>query len=220
MSLCPVVPESQTALGVTGYPIVGYGIAIGLEVEAHTVCRCHVVSLLWLFRFAWVTPPQEAKNGRLRKDYDNPGWESDKLYETSIDGHEQTKQREERGSDEDKPVVHYGLITCANQLMKNMKARDALIAKHDVLCFEMEAAALMNNFPCLVIRGICDYSDMHKNDDWQGYAAATAAAYARELLEIIPGKDIVSMQTVDEATKQCQYILRRELHVLTSRRSC
>jgi hypothetical protein len=28
-----------------------------------------------------------------------------------------------------------------------------------VLCFEMEAAGLMNSFPCLVIRGICDYAD-------------------------------------------------------------
>ena len=51
-----------------------------------------------------------------------------------------------------------------------------------VLCFEMEAAGLMNTFPCLVIRGICDYSDSHKNKDWQAYAAATAAAYAKELL--------------------------------------
>lgn len=46
----------------------------------------------------------------------------------------------------------------------------------------MGAAGLMNSFPCLVIRGICNYSDSHKNDDWQDYAAATAAAYAKELL--------------------------------------
>ncbi|CAN9403213.1 unnamed protein product [Alternaria alternata] len=45
-----------------------------------------------------------------------------------------------------------------------------------VLCFEMEAAGLMNSFPCLVIRGICDYADSHKNKRWQPYAAATAAA--------------------------------------------
>ena len=31
------------------------------------------------------------------------------------------------------------------------------------LCFEMEAAGLMNNFPCLTIREICDYADSHKN---------------------------------------------------------
>ncbi len=44
--------------------------------------------------------------------------------------------------------------------------------------FEMEAAGLMNEFPCLVIRGICDYADSHKNDDWQEYASTVAAAYA------------------------------------------
>lgn len=47
---------------------------------------------------------------------------------------------------------------------------------------DMKAAGLMNNYPCLVIRGICDYADSHKNKDWQGYAAAVAAAYAKELL--------------------------------------
>ena len=35
----------------------------------------------------------------------------------------------------------------------------------------------------LVIRGICDYCDTHKNDDWQHYAALVAAAYARALIE-------------------------------------
>jgi nucleoside phosphorylase len=63
------------------------------------------------------------------------------------------------------------------------------VAKKDVLCFEMEAAGLMSHFPCLVIRGICDYSDSHKNKKWQGYAAMAAAAYARDvLLQIAPNK--------------------------------
>jgi hypothetical protein len=54
----------------------------------------------------------------------------------------------------------------------------------------MEAAGLMNDFPCLVIRGICDYSDTHKHKLWQRYAAATAAAYAKELLEVIPEEEV------------------------------
>jgi hypothetical protein len=49
----------------------------------------------------------------------------------------------------------------------------------------MEAAGLMNDFPCLAIRGICDYADSHKNKEWQGYAAAVAAAYAKELLLVV-----------------------------------
>jgi nucleoside phosphorylase len=66
--------------------------------------------------------------------------------------------------------------------MKDALVRDMLRAEKDVLCFEMEAAGLMNHFPCLVIRGICDYSDSHKNKAWQGYAAMAAAAYTKDLL--------------------------------------
>ena len=68
------------------------------------------------------------------------------------------------------------------------------------MCFEMEAAGLMNTFPCLVIRGICDYADSHKNKRWQGYAAATAAAYAKELLSIIPRTQVVGTHTMREVT--------------------
>ncbi|KAF4631103.1 hypothetical protein G7Y89_g7028 [Cudoniella acicularis] len=83
------------------------------------------------------------------------------------------------------PVVHYGTIASGNQVMKDAKKRDEVAKDFDVLCFEMEAAGLMNidTFPCLVIRGICDYADTHKNKDWQGYAASTAAAYTKELLK-------------------------------------
>ena len=90
---------------------------------------------------------------------------------------------------DDNPAIHYGLIASANQLMKDAFIRDRLAAEKDVLCFEMEAAGLMNHFPCLVIRGICDYSDSHKNKEWQGYAAIAAAAYAKDLLDrIAPNK--------------------------------
>ncbi|KAL3446032.1 hypothetical protein BJX65DRAFT_309273 [Aspergillus insuetus] len=51
----------------------------------------------------------------------------------------------------------------------------------------MEAAGLMREFPSLVIRGICEYADSHKNKAWQAYAAVTAAAYAKEILSILPG---------------------------------
>ena len=140
------------------------------------------------------------KNENLRVRYSPPSAESDRLYESSWLGQDREIIRPERELGKS-PVIHYGLIASANWVMKDRKARNALMTKHDVLCFEMEAAGLMN-FPCLVIRGICDYSDARKNDDWQGYAAATAAAYARELLEIIPGKEIESMQTIEEASKQ------------------
>jgi nucleoside phosphorylase len=61
-----------------------------------------------------------------------------------------------------------------------------LAQQHDVHCFETEAAGAMNDFPCLVIRGVSDYCDAHKNNIWHGYAAAVAAAYARELFFHMP----------------------------------
>jgi nucleoside phosphorylase len=73
--------------------------------------------------------------------------------------------------------------------MKDAMIRDTLAKEKGVMCFEMEAAGLMNHFPCLVVRGICDYSDSHKNKQWQGYAAMTAAAYAKDLLtRMVPSR--------------------------------
>ncbi|KAJ6014042.1 hypothetical protein N7540_008633 [Penicillium herquei] len=84
------------------------------------------------------------------------------------------------------PMIHYGLIASANQVMKDGQLRDQMAKELRVCCVEMEAAGLMNEFPCIVIRGICDYADSHKNKEWQGYAAAVAAAYAKELLLVVP----------------------------------
>ena len=74
--------------------------------------------------------------------------------------------RPECTTDDDNPAIHYSLIASANQLMKDAIIRDKLIAEKDVLCFEMEVVGLMNYFLCLVIRGICDYSDLYKNKEW------------------------------------------------------
>ena len=88
--------------------------------------------------------------------------------------------------------VHYGLIASGNQVIKDAKFRDSLNESlgGNVLCVEMEAAGLMNDFPCIVIRGICDYADSQKNKDWQEHAAAIAAACAKELLEYVQPSDI------------------------------
>ncbi|RAL10597.1 purine and uridine phosphorylase [Aspergillus homomorphus CBS 101889] len=137
------------------------------------------------------------RHPRLRNKYMRPPPDSDRLYHSCHvhpsnndsdcavvcgDGPSHMVARPPRLEHEDNPVVHYGLIASANQLMKDAWMRDRLAVEKDVLCFEMEAAGLVNHFPCLVIRGICDYSDSHKNKKWQGYAAMTAAAYAKDLL--------------------------------------
>lgn len=83
------------------------------------------------------------------------------------------------------PKVHHGAIASGDQVVKDAVFAEKMRAKHNIICFEMEAAGL-DVFPCLVIRGISDYADTHKNDDWHAYAAATAAAYAKELLAVVP----------------------------------
>ncbi|KAJ6007880.1 hypothetical protein N7540_011856 [Penicillium herquei] len=67
--------------------------------------------------------------------------------------------------------------------MKYASTRDQVAQELDVICFEMEAAGLMQYLPCLPIRGICDYLDSHKTKEWQRYDALNAAVYAREFIE-------------------------------------
>ncbi|KAL7912200.1 hypothetical protein GGI35DRAFT_492155 [Trichoderma velutinum] len=88
--------------------------------------------------------------------------------------------------------IHYGLIASGNQVIKSAIHRDQLNKDlgGNLLCVEMEAAGLMNSFPCIIIRGICDYADSHKSKDWQDYAAAVAAAFAKELLYYVWTSDV------------------------------
>ncbi|KAL5357315.1 purine and uridine phosphorylase [Aspergillus floccosus] len=92
--------------------------------------------------------------------------------------------------DNEGPVVHYGLIVSTNQVLKDSKTRDRLAHDLGAYCIKLEAAEPMDGAPCLVIRGISDYADSHKNKAWQKYAAAVAAAYAKELLLVIPTRQI------------------------------
>ena len=100
-----------------------------------------------------------------------------------------SKSRQDRGRkayrEKDTPLIHYGTIGSGNLLVVGSKERTYLYEELGTVCFEMEAAALMD-YRCLVIRGISDYSDSHKNKAWQPYAAATAAAYAQELIMQLP----------------------------------
>ena len=148
---------------------------------------------------------------RLQKKYRRPGQATDRLYQRDVvhasgpegscdimcgSGPSSLVFRKQRTEDYDGPTIHYGLIASANNLMKNALLRDALAEEKDVLCFEMEAAGLMNHFPCLVICGICDYADSHKNKEWQGYAAMAATAYTKELLEHISPSRVEAEKTI------------------------
>ncbi|KAK2599185.1 hypothetical protein QQS21_005376 [Conoideocrella luteorostrata] len=142
----------------------------------------------------------------LQRSYSLPDRSSDRLYQSGFvhpnndsgcaaacgDDHTKLIRRSARA--QKGLLVHYGLIASANQVMKDAVVRDKLASEKEVLCFEMEAAGVMNCLPCLVVRGICDYSDSHKNKEWQGYAAMAAAAYAKDLLPQIAPQTVRQRQ--------------------------
>ncbi|KAL2859131.1 violaceus kinesin [Aspergillus lucknowensis] len=124
--------------------------------------------------------PRPSKDQLFRPTYDH---EHDRPDCATCDS-SQLVDRPERTAEE--PYIHYGLIASGNQVMKDARARDLIAQELDILCFEMEAAGLMDEIPSLVIRGICDYCDSHKHKEWQPYAAFVAAAYAKALLMQVP----------------------------------
>ena len=84
------------------------------------------------------------------------------------------------------PKLHFGCYGSANTVLKSGTDRDKLIeqhAQHNLIAFEMEGAGFWENFPTLIVKSACDYADSHKNKRWQIYAAATAAASFKAILD-------------------------------------
>lgn len=161
---------------------------------------------------------ERPENDHLRLEYGRPEGDSDRLYEPTIaspmaaDQHlgQEESILAERDPRElgDEVHIHYGRIACGNTVVKDSEIRDRLSKEHNILCFEMESAGLMNHFPCLVIRGICDYSDRHKSKEWQPFASMTAAAYAWRLL------DSIAPRTITAAKPMAAYLEERDQKIL------
>ncbi|KAI0206014.1 hypothetical protein F4808DRAFT_455506 [Astrocystis sublimbata] len=168
---------------------------------------------------------------RLRDEYQRPAAVTDRLYRSDVihrvendedcatscgDGESKLIVRSTRSVNHDDPAIHYGLIASSNRLMKDASIRDKLSIEKDVLCFEMEAAGLMNQFPFLIVRGICDYSDTHKNSLWQGYAAITAAAYTRDLLYKIAPNQVKAERRLGEVLQEVRKDVKQVKHGVES----
>ncbi|KAL2825852.1 hypothetical protein BJY01DRAFT_256170 [Aspergillus pseudoustus] len=149
------------------------------------------------------------RNPSMKQRFSRPSHDTDLLFHSSychtdieadckVCDKEQLVRRSSRSART--PYIHYGLVASGDQVLMDAKKRDSLARQHGILCFEMEAAGIMDELPTLVIRGICDYCDSHKQKQWQGYAALTAAAYAKLLLSIVPvyptGVDLTETTTV------------------------
>ncbi|KAF2198209.1 pfs domain-containing protein [Delitschia confertaspora ATCC 74209] len=126
----------------------------------------------------------------------HPGLESDKLFEAEYhhigeygsncakcDENKLVQRPSRTEEDKSKLVFHQGRIATGNSVIQDGQLRDQISERcGEALCIEMEAAGVDVNRQCLVIRGISDYADTHKNDTWRPYAAGKAAAFTRELL--------------------------------------
>jgi nucleoside phosphorylase len=160
--------------------------------------------------------PRMAKRTREDPGYTHPGADSDRLFTTTcqhVSGGDcsacpetDVVPRDQRESND--PQIHYGIIASGNTLVKTARVREEILQRlpenirSKCLCIDMEAAGLMDTFPCIVIRGICDYADSHKNKKWQKYAAATAAAFAKEFLSFVDAQEVRRVPELREAFGQ------------------
>ncbi|KAM0285803.1 hypothetical protein ACHAQH_001265 [Verticillium albo-atrum] len=119
------------------------------------------------------------ENPRLYRKYKYPGIDRDPMSKHGSD-----KSRHVGPGTE--IVVHRGTIATGELLLRHAPLGDELAKEYSVLCFEMEAAGALTGLPCLVVRGVSDYCDSLKNDEWHGFASAAAASYARELFFHLP----------------------------------
>ncbi|KAL4804178.1 purine and uridine phosphorylase [Aspergillus unguis] len=158
------------------------------------------------------------ENPNMKQGFAPPEERTDYLFESSY--HHAEKDSDCDKCDKNKlttreprtmetPYIHYGLIASGDKVMKDSETRDRLAKQHGILCFEMEAAGLINELPTLVIRGICDYCDSHKQKQWQGFAALTAAGYARLLLLAMPFYQTHSSSRTSKSTRHWMASLAR-----------
>ncbi|KAL4976917.1 hypothetical protein BDW66DRAFT_159351 [Aspergillus desertorum] len=73
-----------------------------------------------------------------------------------------------------RPVVHSGTIAAADKSVTDVFVRGRW--REDLG---------IKGIPVLVVCGVGDYAGSHGDGGWRGYAAATAAAYAKELLRTL-----------------------------------
>lgn len=141
----------------------------------------------------------------LQPDYAYPGAELDRLFEAEYPHDIKNKtcdscdvSRLVKRSDRHSPfpTVYYGTIATGSQVVSDISIRERLKDELNILCVETEAAGLMNDFPCIVIRGVSDYCDSHKNKIWYPYAALAAAAYTKEFLNTVPIVDVLYLSPV------------------------
>ena len=141
------------------------------------------------------------------KGFGYPGAVEDRLYRSdyghagsdTCDDCDNTRvvKRETR----EHPMFHQGTIASGDTVVKDSQLREEIRQQcYGAKCVEIGAAGVVDQTHCLVIRGIADYADSHKNQKWHPYAAGTAAAFAREFLLTIQPSAIAKMKLVQSTS--------------------
>ena len=168
--------------------------------------------------------PEHLKRLEKLASFSHPGLEHDKLFNSTYHhgrrpdcsscDHAQLVERPPRANQD--LIFHQGTIVSGDAVMKDPQRRDDISQiYHSAICFETEAAGVMDDKRCLIIRGIANYADSHKDDSWQNYAAGTAAAFAREFLFTIQPQDISETMT-QRKTQEQQGLIFQVLHCRSS----
>ncbi|KAL7959140.1 nucleoside phosphorylase domain-containing protein [Trichoderma compactum] len=97
--------------------------------------------------------------------------------------HKLQLEQQGRSKEAQAPAIFLGSIGSGDTVMRSSEDRDRIAEEYDLVAFEMEGAGAWDELPCIVVKGICDYADSHKNKTWQHFAAATAASVMKALLE-------------------------------------
>ncbi|KID65988.1 NACHT and Ankyrin domain protein, partial [Metarhizium hybridum] len=150
--------------------------------------------------------------------YQYPGIEQDKLFEPTHLHKHQSDCEDCNNPDKFCDKAHHqtcdelecGRHGSGDRVIKSGQLRDIIAKKHNLVAFEMEGAGVWDEIPCIIVKSVCDYADSHKNEEWQNYAAATAAAATKALLERYPRTDgtrFYQLPTGDNQVSACRAAL-------------
>ncbi|PTB58116.1 hypothetical protein M431DRAFT_479635 [Trichoderma harzianum CBS 226.95] len=88
--------------------------------------------------------------------------------------------------------VFFGRIGSGDTISMSGIYRDQIARELDIIALETGSAGAWDELPCVIVKGVSGYGDGHKNNswnNWQNFAAATAASTTRALIERYPSTD-------------------------------
>ncbi|EJT73741.1 hypothetical protein GGTG_07597 [Gaeumannomyces tritici R3-111a-1] len=132
-------------------------------------------------------PPDSDKLFKSDNHHQGDWGDCDKCH-----GLELVKRPPRQDEDRETLVFHRGMVAIGDQVIRDGEERERIRELCDgfARCVDMVAAGVEINRKCLIIRGISNYADSHKNDEWKQCAAGHAAAFARQLLCTIPAGEL------------------------------